>query len=153
MMRLASILLLLLTLPACAALIHHSDRGVQYLAMNYTQRLAEAIAGHCALPRPIHAVSWRWIADSFRDIGRDLRLNPGTRRWALGVHGFLRREDPLSLAGWEALDLAPVPPATWRFARRYFPVLDETPQLDWRFNDGWFRRKFVVEPISWSFTR
>lgn len=23
-------------------LIHHSDRGVQYLAMNYTQRLAEA---------------------------------------------------------------------------------------------------------------
>ena len=26
-------------------LIHHSDRGVQYLAMNYTQRLAETING------------------------------------------------------------------------------------------------------------
>ena len=27
---------------AADGLIHHSDRGVQYLAMNYTQRLAEA---------------------------------------------------------------------------------------------------------------
>ena len=25
-----------------AGLIHHSDRGVQYLAMRYTQRLADA---------------------------------------------------------------------------------------------------------------
>jgi transposase InsO family protein len=27
---------------ACAALVHHSDRGVQYLSMRYTERLADA---------------------------------------------------------------------------------------------------------------
>lgn len=130
------LLIALETQPYCASI--EADRRV--------------IVEHCALPWPIHAVSWRRMADAFQDIGRDLRLNPGTRRWALGVHGFLRREDPLSLAGWDGLELAPVDPLGWRFARAYFSTVDETAASAWRFADGWFEGcKTVVEPTSWSF--
>ncbi|GAA3821212.1 hypothetical protein GCM10022226_46860 [Sphaerisporangium flaviroseum] len=40
-------------------LIHHSDRGVQYVAVRYTQRLAEAGAGVRVGQQPVHQVHRR----------------------------------------------------------------------------------------------
>lgn len=95
----------------------------------------QEISKHCGLPWPIQVVSWRRMADAFREIGHDMRLSSGTRRWAHGVHGFLRREDPRSLAGWDGMELIDVP------------------ENSWRYNDGWFGQVADVGPIAWGQTR
>lgn len=77
------------------------------------------IARACSLPWPIHLVTWRRLADAFRVVGGDASLNAGTRRWARGVHGFLKREDPLTLVGWDETGVAPVDKSTWRFSDRW----------------------------------
>lgn len=111
------------------------------------------VAANCAVHWPLHLVSWRRMADAFRQIGRDMRLNPGTRRWALTVHGFLRREDPLSLAGWDGLELADVQEATWRYASRMVSIPPSTRPMAWRYAEEWFRDKQEIDPMQWSYVR
>lgn len=109
------------------------------------------IGKYCDLPWPVRMVTWRRMADAFRDVGADVRLNPGTRRWALGVHGFLRREDPRALGGWDGLDLVKVAEVRWRYARRIINEPDSLAALAWRYIENWFADSAAVEPIRWSY--
>ncbi len=111
----------------------------------------KSIRRECALPWPIHCVSWRRMADAFREIGRDMRLNAGTRRWAQGVHGFLRREDPRSLVGWDGLDLLQVDGSGWRFSSPLVSRPGDLAAIDWRFDAPLFRRDADVAPATWRF--
>lgn len=110
------------------------------------------IASRCDIPWAFHAVTWRRMADAFRAIARDVDLNSGTRRWAQAAHGFLRREDPRSLAGWDNLELAPVLEEDWSFRRQLLtkPVLVE--HVSWSFRDGWFSNREIAHgATAWSF--
>jgi hypothetical protein len=72
------------------------------------------VASRSGTKWPLFVISWRQAADAFRAIGADPDLGPGTRRWADGVHAFLRREDPGALVGWPSLGLMQVQPLGWR---------------------------------------
>jgi len=115
------------------------------------ERDRATIARHCELPWHFHCLSWRRLADAFREMGRDMRLNGGTRRWAQGVHGFLRREDARSLAGWDGLDLAPVEVAGWRFSRPLLTQHSDIPLTAWRFDAPMFRRQAELAPSKWRY--
>jgi len=112
----------------------------------------KVIEGRCALPWPIHMVTWRRMADAFRVIGGDMRLNPGTRRWALAVHAFLRREDPRALGGWSSLDLVEVQEGGWSFARTLRPQPRPVPPLEWRYSEDWFKPAQLGE-TQWKMAR
>lgn len=91
------------------------------------------INDNCESEWPLHVVTWRRMADAFRVIGADISLNPGTRRWALGVVAFLKREDPLSISGWHGLGLEPVKPSSWVYRERWFSPSSGVAVVDWRF--------------------
>jgi hypothetical protein len=110
------------------------------------------IGKSCALPWPVTTVSWRRMADAFREVGRDMRLNPGTRRWALTVHSFLRREDPRSLTGWDGLDVLDVPETEWSYSRRLLSWPRESVPTSWRYTEGWFGMPAVAE-THWRLER
>lgn len=109
------------------------------------------IRQHCDVNWPIRMVTWRRMADAFHAIGADMRLNAGTRRWALGVHGFLRREDPRALGGWNELGLAEVPESDWLYARRLINTPATLPQITWKYNEGWFSTADTVVLNPWSY--
>lgn len=121
-----------------------------YAAAVATDR--KLVATACDLGWPLIPINWRRMADAFRAIGADISLNAGTRRWALGVHGFLRREDPLSLVGWSSLDMAPVDHAGWRF---WQPLMEVLPVTAGRWQFGrWLSPN--IAPICdsrWRFAR
>jgi len=106
--------------------------------LHYHEAIARdraTIARHCDLPWTIKMVTWRRMSDAFRVLGADMRLDSGTRRWALGVHGLLRREDRLALSGWQGLDITSVPENPWRYQRRLINFHDALPEPTWRYLD------------------
>lgn len=110
------------------------------------------VAAACDLGWQLIPISWRRMADAFRAIGSDISLNAGTRRWALGVHGFLRREDPLSLVGWSGLEMAPVEAASWVLQRpiAQFPSVVATA---WRFEKWFLAQTGPLNKSQWSFAK
>lgn len=109
------------------------------------------IAAACDLEWPVIPISWRRMADAFRAIGADISLNPGTRRWALSVHSFLRREDPLSLVGWSDLGIVAPEPLSWEFVR----LMSAAPAVarpSWRFGKWFASEAEPISPLQWSFT-
>jgi hypothetical protein len=92
------------------------------------------------------------MADAFRAMSSDLSLGPGTRHWASGVHGFIRREDPRSLSGWTGIGLVPVDAVTWRFSRRWFGDLDATTKSVCVFRWNWQQHSPPQGlEMTWSF--
>jgi hypothetical protein len=49
------------------------------------------------------------------------------------VHGFIRREDPLSIAGWDQLGIIDVADLTWRFSRSLVTVPKRISETGWHF--------------------
>lgn len=91
-------------------------------------------------PWPLTVRSWRRVADAFQAIGIDTEFAPGIRRWAQAAHAFLKREDPRSLTGWEALDVPAIEPIDWQFSVPWFEMLRPALAIDWRYRENWFAR-------------
>jgi putative transposase len=94
-------------------LVHHSDRGVQYLSIRYTERLAEVGAASSVGSRGdsydkavvSHCTSWRWLGESACGEPRSHLLDES------GVTGWGRFEEPdvlvVGLVGCEQAGVVP----------------------------------------------
>lgn len=93
---------------------------------------------------------WRRVADAFQVIGIDTYFPAGLRRWAQAAHAFIKREDPRSLIGWQALDVPPVDTLAWRFATPWFDRNPPTGDGHWRYREDWFALP-ATGSMNWEF--
>jgi putative transposase len=104
--------------PGVAGLVHHSDRGVQYLSIRYTERLAEA-----GIERSVGS-----IGDSY-----DNTL-------AESVNGLFKTEVIRRCRPWRNIDAVEFPVLTWVDwfkNRRLLEPLDYIPPVE--YEDAYYR--------------